>query len=167
MTETEAKSFISDVLKGYWPDWEPTDVIYSLWVWKLRRFDYGKAKQALGEWFSEVDYTKKTPPINKILKFFILQEAHDENRRGARRKPAKVFEVFCEDWQPNHIPGGPPIKRHYSAWSASLAELKARDPHEIEQEAERVRQDLINRYSGNWVVNRLWMQYFEEGSIPI
>ncbi len=169
MTETEAQSFVQDVLKGYWPDWEPTDVIYGLWVWKLRKFDYGKAKAVVGELFCEKDYAdkyaKKQPPISKILKSLLLKKAYGSLRR-ARPEPVLVFEVICEDWQKAQYSIAP-FKRKYGHWEESLAKLKARDPHEIEQEAERCRQWYIRQYGGNWIVNRLWMQYFEEGSIPI
>lgn len=165
MTETEAQSFVQDVLRGYWPDWEPADVIYGLWVRKLRKFDYGKAKIAVGEWFSDVNFTSKRPPVNKIIKSLLIQGCFDQVLR--RAEPVMAFEVFCEDWQKNKFEGGPPVKRKYSAWSPTLAKLKYRDPHEIEAEAERCRQLFIGWYGGSWVVNRHWMQYFDEGSILI
>ena len=162
MTETEAQTFVSDVLKGLWPDWEPADSMYGLWVRKLLKFDFNKAKHAVGEWLCETKYTKKQPPINKIIQCLLLKKAYDANLVRERSTPVKAFEIFCEDWQPNHFPGGPPVKRRYSFWSASLHDLKCRNPQEIEQEAERCRQQYISWCSGNWVVSRDWMQYFEE-----
>ena len=134
--------------------------MYGLWARKLRKFDFEKAKVAIGDWFTEAKNTGRRPPTNKIIQCLLLKKAYDESLRRERSTPVKAFGGFCEDWQPNI--DGKPIKRKFSAWSPSLHALKSRDPQEIEGEAERVRQRYINWYGGSWIVTRDWMQYFEE-----
>ncbi len=165
MTETEAQSIVTDVLKGYWPDWEEADSMYGLWIRKLRKFDFKKAKFLIGEWLCGAKYSKKQPPINKMIQYLLLKKTCDESLRGERATPVKAFEIYCEDWQANHFPGGPPVKRHYSFWCASAHELKNRDPHEIEREAERARQKYISWCPGNWVIIQDWKRYFDEALI--
>ena len=160
MTETESQQFVSEILKGFWPDWEPADSMYGLWARKLRKFDFEKAKVAIGDWFTETKITGKRPPLNKIIEGLLIRGAYDKSLR--RQEPVLAFEIFCEDWQANQIPGGPPVKRKSSFWSPTLAKLTRRDPHEIEQEAERCRQQYIGWWGGNWVIVQEWKRYFDE-----
>lgn len=150
MTETEAQNFVNDVLKGLWADWEPTDAQYSLWVRKLLRFQYNKAKVALENWFLETKYTGKQPDINKILKYLSTKRAYD--RGILQPEPVKVFELFDQQnprWR-------------MSFWESSLEALKRREPHEIEREAEQKRLGCNMMYSGNYVLIMDWKRHFEE-----
>ena len=158
MTETESQQFVSEVLKGFWPDWEPADSMYGLWAKKLRKFDFNKAKNSLGQWFCEAKNTGKRPPINKIIQYLNTQDVRDGRIR--KPEPVKAFEIFCEDWTKTQFSVAP-FKRKYSFWSSTLHELTCRSPQEIEQEAERARQMYIGWFGGNWIVVREWERYFD------
>lgn len=153
MTETEAQNFFNEVIKGFWPEWEPTDAQCSLWARKLRRFQYSKAKEAFENWFCEAQRTYKSPPLNNVLKYLSAKKAWD--RGILQPEPVKVFELFDQE-KP---------RRKMAFYESSLAALKKRKPHEIEQEAEIRRHGCNAMYSSNWVLCKDWMQYFE--GIPI
>lgn len=153
MNETEAQNFIEQVLKGLWPDWEPTDAQYGLWVRRLLRFQFYKAKDALEKWFCETQRTYKIPPINNILKYLSAKKAWDSSK--AQPEAVKVFELYDQE--------NP--RRRISFWESSLEALKKRDPHEIEQEAQRKRLGCNSMYSGNFVLIMDWKKYFDEGSL--
>jgi hypothetical protein len=140
-------------LKGLWTDWEPSDAQYSLWVRRLLRFQFNKAKDALEKWFCEANRTYKSPPINNILKYLSAKKAYDSSR--AQPEAVKVFELYDQE--------NP--KRRTSFFESSLEALKRRDPYEIEQEAQRKRIALNVMYSSNFVLIMDWKQYFDEGSL--
>lgn len=153
MNETEAQNFVEQALKGLWTDWEPSDAQYSLWVRRLLRFQFSKAKESLERWLCEANITYKAPPFNKILKYLSAKKAWDRNI--SQPEPVKVFELYDQE--------NP--KRRMSFWESSLEALKKRDPHEIEQEAQRKRLGCNLMYSCNFVLIMDWKRHFEEGSL--
>ena len=149
MTETEAQSFISNVLKGFWFEWEPSNTEYKVWIRKLSNYDYGKAEKALGDWISEREYQGKAPKIGKVLKALGVRNA---GIVAVKLEPIKVFELYEQD---------NPQKRQ-SFYVGSEKELRKRPAESYENEAEVNRLRFNNFYGGNWIIIQEWKRHFDK-----
>ena len=103
----------------------------------------------------ETDCTYKSPPINKIIKFFQAKGICDHAVFKLSSEPVIAFELFDQG----------NLRRRTPFYEQSMETLKRRAPQEIEAEAERRRQEFNALYGGNWIVVQTWNLYFEE--IPI
>lgn len=153
MTEIESQQFITEVLKGFWPDWELTDAQYGLWTNRLKRFQYNKAEDALGDWMVETKRTYKFPPINLIIKYLQAKGAYDS--RNLKPDAPIVFEL--RDQESNRY------LRPFC--ESSMRALLRRNPEEIEQEAMRKCADCNSMYGGRWYIIQTWNLHF--GELPL
>lgn len=78
MTKEQQKRFVDEVLKSYWPRWNPAEVEIQGWYDRLWSYDYNLAKTAVNNLVFGLQNRGVEPPCGRImnaLKASIQQKA--------------------------------------------------------------------------------------------
>jgi hypothetical protein len=92
MTETEAKNFVSEVLKGLWPRWTPKDYEIKGWLERLSPFDFGRAQKAVNNVFFAQESRGIDPPAGRILQ--ALRTSAVVYTEKKKNNPVLLFEII-------------------------------------------------------------------------
>ena len=85
--ENEAQNFITEVLCGLWPRWEPKDTELAEWKRRLMPYDYYRGKNAVQDLFFEATQRTIEPPAGKIISI-LRQKAFDKNTKPVGSRTA-------------------------------------------------------------------------------
>lgn len=135
MTEEQADIFINEVLKGFWPRWDPQDYELTAWQTKLIKFEFDKAKKVLNDIFFSANRTID-PPAGKIIK---LLKAEAIELGTAKNDPLLLFEIIKD----GNIRG----QRFYSTDGSEPKSKTA-----LENYAEKLRNNFNSMYKANHII---------------
>jgi hypothetical protein len=136
MTDLEAKNFVEQVLQGLWPRWEPKDEELRGWVSRLAKYDYDRGRQAVNNAFFDSDSHRIAPSPGKVFAA-LRQHARLESQKK-QGEPLLLYEVVKEGKDKGmrfFLPSGEPRNRQ-----------------QLQEEAERVRQNCNGMYKTNHIV---------------
>ena len=81
MDKEAARLFITNILKGYYKKWKPSELEMDDWAEKLQVFDYERARTAMRSfYFSPSRGTSTTPPPGKIIAALYSNSPRRERR---------------------------------------------------------------------------------------
>lgn len=92
--QNEAEQFITGVLCGLWPRWEPKDVELAEWKKRLMPFDYYLGKQAVNDYFFESQKRNIEPPAGKIINILSKRAFI---RRQQQKRIAPILVICNQD----------------------------------------------------------------------
>jgi hypothetical protein len=140
MNDLQAAEIV-DVLRSHWPTWKFEGEELNVWVEKLRRYDYGRAKAAINNFYMAQTRQGKPAPGNILAT--LRQNAVDEQGMDQNIGPVLLYEII-KDSQPKgqkffaNIPRNVPPKE------------------DIEKMSDVMRQNFDDLYGGEHVVVRHW-----------
>ena len=134
MTDEEAGTFLKNVLCGIWSNWTPTDLDTSLWMAILRQCKYEESESALRRWYANNERHARKPFPGQIRKYLVFEHQAEKEKR----EPRKEFGLQRKE-------GGK------ITWFFINTGRK-REPHKIEEDAEKARIRAQDLYGGEWVI---------------
>jgi hypothetical protein len=151
--KAETEQFISEVLGGLWPRWEPKKEEIDGWIFHLQPFDFLSAKHATNDLFFKITTRSIEPPAAKILACL-----RQTKRSPEQSEPVLLYTIMKESV---YREGHNPAQYGKEFWVGSQKQVPA--PEVIERMAERSRQQGIKIYGENCVIIRNW----EEGGTKV
>lgn len=145
MTPDQVDTFISEVLKGFWPRWEPNDQELRAWQEQLEPFDFHQSKAAINNVFFSLLVRGVDPPAGKIMS--IIRQKARRNKQTKRDEPVTIYEIIKEG------------NKHGLKFAEHVDRLP-KDPQVVENEAEMMREKCNQMYHGNHIILRLWEKYY-------
>jgi len=145
MSPDQTDKFISEVLKGFWPRWEPKEEELRAWQKQLEPYDYEQSKVAINNVFFSLLVRGVDPPAGKITS--ILRQKARRTEIKNRNEPVTIYEIIREG------------RKRGPKYLADLDKLP-KDPQIIENEAEMIRQNFNGLYGGNHIIVRHWEQFY-------
>ena len=141
MTNEEAKRFVSEVLQGLWPRWQPKEEEVRGLTERLRPYDYEKSRTIVNNVFFASESRGIDPPAGKILKALrCSRQCLAEQRRAVKLYTLVKEELFNKG------------KRMGIKFFGD----DNKDSNEIEKEAEYMRGKCNALYGCNHIVIRHW-----------
>lgn len=144
MNDLQAAEIIEKVFKAHWPNWNFDVEETAVWVHELRKYDYGRAKSVINNFY--MAQTKQGKPAPAHLRRALRNNARIQQKKQSN-EPVLLFEIIKEG-------------RERGQFFSQNPPLPA--DQEIEEYAERGRKAFNNMYGGNHIVVRHW----EKDEIP-
>lgn len=142
MTTVEAQDFVEKVLQGLWSVWKPKDEELSLWIERLRIYDYELCRQAIRNWYMQQRKSTMRPPMGLVLNVFrkTLQGAI----ANKKNEPVLLYTIAKER-----------LMKHGKGFYVGTSR-KVPSSEEIECRAEKDRRQANYMYQENHVVIQDW-----------
>lgn len=145
MTNAQAATILSEVLPGFWPEWEKTDAQSKSWLKKLRSFDFEKAKAVIEDMHFTRDGKYKSPPARVLLEK-LEAKAVESPFAPHERDALLLYEIVADGYTRGmkfFMPNGRPpnheaVVREAEAHRDRLQEMRQREHiiHYADWEAE-------------------------------
>lgn len=153
MHNDQQQSFITNVIQGFWPEWQVTQVQVDILKTALSYLEYGPTQWALQDWYISEKMVSKNPPINKIMQ--VLRKCWRNQRNKDKKDPILLYTIIKES---DYIKGTL-LGTGFYANTLPATE-------EIEKSADFHRQQASQIYGGNFIVIRNWEQPRPESKLP-
>ena len=134
MTDDKAKEFFKKVIQGIWSNWKPTDLDTSLWLAILRQCKYEESESSLRRWYAKTERLSRKPTPGQIRNVLVFENREEKGKR----EPRKEFGLQRKE-------GGK------ITWFF-INTGRQREPHKIEEDAEKARVRAQDLYGGEWVI---------------
>ena len=145
MTEKEAPRFIEEVLRGLWPEWDPTDAELCIWSQAIERLPYVLALKAAQAVVRQQRANYRRP----VLRKFIEQVHLLGGAMSCRREwPDPTTTVYVECIEP---PSGRP---HLRGVRKGVFTSRQDDLDHVLAGVESMRDKHEQIYGGRWIIVR-------------
>jgi hypothetical protein len=94
----EASTVIKTVLRGLWPQWEPTDEQRSVWIKQLLYAEFEPTCQAIRTWFSHCKHPGLWPILGLLIHHFVYpkEPGYKEDNEPLVNIKGSVDRAFYE-----------------------------------------------------------------------
>lgn len=118
MTDLQAAELIEKYFKAHWPNWSFPNEETEVWIRKLRKYDFEKAKYAINKFYLAQTKQGKPPP-GRLLAY--LRQNALSKTDNKKTEIVKLFQICRPDgrrrWFPFSGPKGTPksvVENHAS-----------------------------------------------------
>lgn len=134
MTNAQAGEILSEIMPGFWPEWECTDTQTASWMKKLRGFDFEKAKKVIEDMHFTREGKYKNPPARVLLEK-LEARAVESPFAPHEREPLLLYEIIAEGYTRGmkfYMPNGRPpsqqdVEREAEFKRDKLTQLRQRE----------------------------------------